>query len=447
MSITSKSAPPPEDDCPLAVPLQQRNILLYGLLWAFIYLAAPVVYVGVTHSSFLKQLGQSDTTCNLPASMYQWVAALPIIVAWMFPNPRLAKPLLVACLTGTAAISGLVAVMLWFRIAPEYWVKLFVAHGLILGITNGLGYPAMWEILRRGVASSRRGAVMGLAFGLGPVLACLGSLGQQFILTGGAHGIEVGHLEFPGNFALLFGLGAPVSLMAALCSTFFVVPETAGAAEESPGIEAIFQGLKEFVLSRPVFLGVICYLLVYAGGNSIMQTVSLAAPERIAGVSWSAVTGKSESQQTVGYQNELRFGFKAVAGVLLGWLLAKTHPKAALLATTATLIVAMFWALSVTGNAYLISMGLLGAGELFGAYYPNYVVSASPKHRVRLNVAYLTMLSSLIGFAPVMFGKISDVAGRRASMLVATGILLAMMAVVSVGLPKDPRPTEAQPAA
>lgn len=479
-------APSTGDDCPLPVAQQRRNIFLYGTLWAMYYLAAPITYVGVTHAYILNELKASDFVANLPSAAYLWMSALPIVFAFFFPQPKLAKPVLVSCLLLMATISFVVAAALFFRVSPKIWIALIIAHGLILGIGNGLAFPAMWDILRRSVASSRRGAVMGLAFGAGPIFACVGSLGQQIILFGSAHGYTFGKIDFPDNCALLFGILSPVLFVAMTAAASFIVPPPPVAAEESSATRAakFLEGSREFFTTRPVFLGVVCYALVYAGGNTIMQTVSLAAPEKIAAgtktasaddhaspvstavatkelpeigpdsnsASNSAETSEAKSASkasdvkaskpkgTVGYQNELRFGFKAVAGLLLGWLLSKSHPKAALLATTSTLIVALFWALSVEGPWYLFSMGLLGAGELFGAYYPNYVVSASRKARVRLNVTYVMLIGSFVGFAPVMFGWISDHWGRQASIWTATGLLIGTMMIVLVGLPSDPRP-------
>src|SRR5437867_1587104 len=85
-------ATPPADDCSLPLATQRRNILLYGLLWALYYLSAPITYVGITHAHILKRhLATTDFLANLPASAYLWVTALPaIIVAWLFPQPRMA---------------------------------------------------------------------------------------------------------------------------------------------------------------------------------------------------------------------------------------------------------------------------------------------------------------------------------------------------------------------
>lgn len=229
---------------------------------------------------------------------------------------------------------------------------------------------------------------------------------------------------------LLFAAATPVLLVTTLLSAAFVVPPVREPATLSRGTE-IRQGLKDLVSTRAVLLGVIAYMLVFSFGDSIMPTVSLMATEVLAA-----------GEGTVGYQNELRFGFKAVAGVLLGWLLSRTNAKATVIATTLTVFVALIWALSVSGTWYLVSMGLLGAGELLGAYFPNYVASASPRLRVRLNIAYLNLIGALAGFAPLMYGAISDRFDRRTSLYTAAGALLVILGLMAVFLPANPRPEE-----
>ena len=71
MSVVNAST-----ECPLSDREQLHNIVLYGLTWGMIYLAAPVLYVGLTQTSLLEQLGYSNTICNLPNSIYMWFAPI-----------------------------------------------------------------------------------------------------------------------------------------------------------------------------------------------------------------------------------------------------------------------------------------------------------------------------------------------------------------------------------
>ena len=242
-------------------------------------------------------------------------------------------------------------------------------------------------------------------------------------------GISLG-LTFPDNYLALFAAAAPLMLLETLVVASFIVPLPSQEPACRSRVAEIAGGLWQFFTYRPLAIGAVAYLLVYSGGNAIFDNVSLYAKEVLA----------EESASSMGTQNFLRFGFKAVAGVFLGWLLTKTNPKATLLATTFILLLGMGWALNVTGRWYLISAGLLGAGELFGAYFPNYITTASAKSHVRLNIAYLGLLGSLVGFASVLFGQIFDCFGRIASFHAATQILVAGMFLIIVAMPARPKP-------
>ena len=66
----------------------------------------------------------------------------------------------------------------------------------------------------------------------------------------------------------------------------------------------------------------------------------------------------------------LRFGFKSVGGYLLGNIAMRKGIRAPLVTTVLLLAAAMVWGWSVPGYAYLMAFGLMGAGELGGAYFP-----------------------------------------------------------------------------
>jgi predicted MFS family arabinose efflux permease len=228
-----------------------------------------------------------------------------------------------------------------------------------------------------------------------------------------------------------------VWVMCVFLGAAFTVPLPVDEPVASSRTAEILRGLRQFATSRPVALGAVAYFLVYSGGNAIFDNVSLHAKDALG----------AASPDTVGLQNFLRYGFKAVAGGLLGGLLAKTHPKATLLATTALLLAGMAWAMNASGWWYLLTAGLLGAGELFGAYFPNYVATASAKSQVRANIAYLNLLGALVGFASVIFGQISDRFGRIASFHAATGVLIFAILLIVFALPARPSPRENPPPA
>jgi hypothetical protein len=141
-------------------------------------------------------------------------------------------------------------------------------------------------------------------------------------------------------------------------------------------------------------------------------------------------------------QLALRFGFKALTGVFLGWLVTRTHPKANLLVTGSLCLAGVWWALVVPGKWYLVSFALLGGGELFGFYYPYYILCCSAKSRMRRNMAYASMITWPVGFAGILFGRISDNFGLPMSFVVSYWIIAATLLLVYFGLPARPGPRE-----
>ncbi|MSQ95990.1 MAG: hypothetical protein EXR98_15740 [Gemmataceae bacterium] len=419
------------NDCPLPATLQTRNLACFAGLWCLIYLTGPISYVGVTHANLLHELENNDRTNNSPQAWYQWMSAASVLVAWLLPHPRWLKPLLIGALAAKALVTALVVAAIWFKLSGAVVTTSVIAFGGVFGAANAVQIMTLWELVRRGVATGRRGTLMGWTFGLGPVMACVGSLLQQLLLsaepiTGYSFGVA-----FPENYMLLFAGAIPVLLASIVLSVAFVVPPPVGESIPAAGLADILGGLRQFLTTGPVLICAIAYVMVYSGGRAIMDNVSLHAKDVL-----------GDESNTVGVQNFLRFGFKAVAGVLLGYLLAKTHPKATLLATIGLLLLGMAWALTVPGWWYLLTVGWLGAGELFGAYFFNYISTASPKSQVRVNIAYVSLMGIVVGFASVMYGQISDNYGRIASFHVASCILVFTLLVVVLALPARPTPRD-----
>ena len=425
-------APPPVDDCPLPVALQNRNIWCFAIFWGVYYLAAPVSYVGLPHANLLKALGNNDFISNLPSAVYSWLIAVPIIVAWIFPQPRYLKPLGLIAVGLMVTITASVAVTLGSGASSQGTTAVVIAHGAVFGAANGILLTTMWDFLRRGVSTSRRGKALGLTFGVGPLLACVGALLQDALFGGTLLGGRTFGLEFPNNYLAMFAAVAPLFLIAGLAVAMFRIPiTTEDSSNTGTPLSEIAAGIRQFVTNRNVLFAVLIYVIVYSGGNSIFQNVSLHAK-----------TVLGEQSNTLGLQSFLRFGFKAVAGVMLGWLLATASPRATLLATTSILLIGMTWALTSTGWWFMLTFGILGAGELFGAYFPNYVTTASRKAFVRINMAYLSVLTALTGFSSMIFGKISDNFGRIASFYTAAALLVTGLVLICILLPANPTPRE-----
>jgi MFS family permease len=387
----------PDDTCPLAPRDQTRNLLLYGINTSLIYLASPVLYVGTVHGPLCKELGADDKVANLPGTVYFAGAAVPILVAWYFPFVAVLKRLIVA---GFAIIAAMLAVVAVVLIAPvANWVKItvIVLQGLVAGGTVLTSVACMWEVLGRGVSPSRRGLTLSIAFGIGPIFAVLASLTTQMLRTGKIGPFQLGGLVFPWEFVTLFAGSVPIMVAAALLSTQFVIPQPAQEVSRKCFREGVFGGLGEFLANRTLRIAAVVTLLMYAGSlvNTNMTLYTKAA------------LGEAAADYA-GYQLALRFSFKCVTGLFLGWLLAKTNPRAGLLLTIIFAFLAVAWILLVPGIWFLVAFGIFGAGELIGVYAPNYILSGSSPGRMRRNMGFATMLLALAAPAGFLFGAISD---------------------------------------
>jgi hypothetical protein len=286
----------------------------------------------------------------------------------------------------------------------------------------------LWELVGRGLSPARRAWTLGWTFGLGPVFAVLGSCLTQLVLSGNFLDlVQWQPLPPPWSYVVLYGATGPTMLLSA--ALVALVDLSPGPEPESGArIKEIVEGLRQYFLSPLIVIAAIGFLLTY-GGTMIMPNLSLYAEETI---------GESP-EHYAGLQLALRFGCKSLSGFALGWWVARVHAKASLLATTAFCLAGVCWALAVPGKWYLLSFGFLGAGELFYVYYLNYIVGCSAPERIRENTAYTNLITVLAGFFPLLFGRVSDRLGLEYSLAVAIGIFGAVLLLVWLGLPAQPR--------
>ena len=424
----SKDETPAQPACPLSARQQHRNLLRYAVHMSLIYLAASVVYVGALDAVLLNKLGYPDKVANLPASAFLWTTSLVLVLfTWYFCYVRMLKPVLVASYAVSAA-AGLIVVVGLLEPHSNWLVAALIAHAMLTGWSLGIANIFEWEILVRGVAQERRGLALSLAFGLGPLMAVASSLGTQLVLDGQIGPIGVGTLGFPNDYLALFGASTLIMAVPAVSAAFYIVPIPSVEVTREPLLSGVFGGLGDFFNNRLLLLTAVAFLLVMLGSDMILPSVVLYTKQAIS----------EDPQKYAGYQFALRFAFKVVAGLSLGWLLVRTHPRAGLAATTLLCLAGLVWALSVPGQWYLVSFGILGAGELYYVYYQNYLISCSPPSRVRRNLAYANLLALPVGFAPLLFGVISDDYGLRRSIELAAAMLVGTILLVQFALPRRP---------
>jgi MFS family permease len=157
--------------------------------------------------------------------------------------------------------------------------------------------------------------------------------------------------------------------------------------------------------------------------------------------------------ETAGYQAAIRYACKGIMGVAMGWVLTRYPPRTAVLISAAAGLSAVVFAAVAPAPVYLLSFGLLGAGQLYGIYITNYILSCAPKALMRRYMAFTMITMMPAAFSGVSYGGISDYFGERftktigyqvsfavAAGLIALGIGLALL------LPRRPRADDGVPA-
>lgn len=480
--------------CPLTWPQQRWNLILFALCTGTQYLAAPVLYVGITQASLCDRLGADTRTANLPGTLFFAMTAMPALIAWISPRVSSLKRNLCLCYGASALMLGTLALVLNLPVSNEVKIAMVVLQGGISGAVMPAAIAFLWEAVARGSDESRRGLALGLAFGAGPLLAVLGSFAQTALLGGNLFGlIEFHGLEYPTKFIILFGVGAPIMALSAVLSQFFVIAPTEQEPEREPvasvlglliglplmfasvvlmhfsshstssgavatsstmellgfatGIAAAVALIYHFrciLQQRVLLLATLVTVLVYAG-NVIPSNMNLYAKEALGDL----------PEKYAGVQNILRFSFKVVAGALLGWILTRTNPRFGIVTTSSIFVLSQIWAMLVKGPWYLVASGIHGAGELVGVYAPNYIVSASRTNELRRNMAFVTMLMVPAAPAGYLYGAIVDTVqksgrtafglnstalGFRLSFFVCGCLILSGIILAIIMLPAKPRP-------
>jgi MFS family permease len=460
----------------------QRNMFLFASIVGLQYLAAPVIYVGITQASLLSKLEANTMLANLPGASFFVMATLAALAAWAFPRVSQLKPVLMTCYGLAALTAGLTAIVLVSPVSNHVKIVAVILQSGVTGATIPTAIAFLWEVLGRTTDESKRGLALGLAYGAGPILAAVSALISQLILAGhfelGSFILKVEPIGSPQNYAMLFALITPAMGLASFLSTRFDIPVPPDEPQRRPvsevldlgigilfGIAAMVFALYELMsfsigcmlLSTVLFavhfrdllsirllrLVAIMTVILYIG-NTIPSNMSLYS-KTVLGV---------DPMEYAGYQNLLRFSFKALAGTLLGWLLVRTNPRSGVLVTASLYVVALSWAMFASGKWYLLAFGIFGAGELIGVYAPNYMLSACRESEMKRGQVMMNMAVGPVGQAGVLFGWIVDstkgssltvfgesgqALGFKLSFVVCTGILVLGILFTVFYLPARPQ--------
>src|SRR5262249_42257925 len=147
------------------------------------YFLAPVIYVGVLQAAICDSLGASHTVANLPESVFMWMMPVPVVIAWFWPAPALARPLLVGSYL-MLGVAGGAAALLVATNSRSLIIPAITVHAGVVGVANGVINMCLWEMLGRGMSPARRAWTLGCTYGAGPIMAVLGSCASQLVLAG-----------------------------------------------------------------------------------------------------------------------------------------------------------------------------------------------------------------------------------------------------------------------
>ncbi|HEY0865204.1 MAG TPA: hypothetical protein VGD97_13950 [Lacunisphaera sp.] len=390
--------------------LDRRNGNLFVLTQLLTYFSAPVLYVGVVQAAFCDKLGASATVANLPSSTYLLGAVVPLFCAWLFPA-RLEQRIVVTGYTVVAASLLLVCAAVFFD-APD-WLRIAVVigQGLMLGVLNSIINIYLLKCLARGTTETGRARALKYAFGFGPVAAVLGSLLAQLLLAEKIPGIG-----YPGNFGVLYLVALPCMGLCALLARRFRLVDVPDVRAGS--LTTFLQdSAASFTADRRLVIAWIAYLLWYCALGG-MTNLSLYTREAV---------GRSPLE-LAGLIMALRFGVKAVAGFGIGSIAGRFGARSALIATVVFVGLGMGWPFLSSGYGYLAAFGLMGAGELGGVYFINYIITISSPAQATRNMAILSLVGPVSSFAPATHGRLTDAFGFQASF--AFGVTAAALALV-----------------
>ena len=393
--------------------MTRRNGAIFLLSYLLIYFAAPAIYIGIVQAALIDQLGASATMANLPLSMYKFGSFAPLIVSWLVPH-RLEKYVIVWANVMTAIVLTLVLLTLVLPVSASVRIGALILQGLLQGLSSSTSMIFQLQCLTRGTTPEGRIRVLKRTFTVTPIAAVVGSLGAQWVLGPGFT-----LLDFPYDFAMVYLTAIPCIAGVAYISNRY---DLAPLADEprKPFFGHLVRTVKEFAASRSLTLAWFAYLLWYCT-LAIIPNLSLYSKEAMG----------ADPQDYSGVMMALRFGCKALGGYGLGWIAMRYGLRASAMWSVALLAIGILWGWGVPDMAYLLAFGFIGAGELGGTYFPNFVaVLSSPEAGTR-NLALVQLATPFASFAPAAHGGLADAFGFPASFVFGLVAAAVSMLLVS----------------
>lgn len=412
--MSSSADPVPQSAAPILTrQMERRNGLIFSGTTLLIFLAAPVIYVGIVQAALCQHLGASTEIANLPAAAYLAGQLAPFLLSSIVPHRKERLTIVLAnSLTSLSCLA--VAISLTFQTTNSVRIGAVIGQGFIQGLGVSTSLVFMYQCFGRGTGLEARAKTMKRTFFAAPFAAVIGSLATQAILN---HAIP--RLTYPHEFALVYACGSLCTAAVAILASNYDLPPI--AEEPRQPVFAFFKRtIADYLRSRPFVLLWIAYALWFSTLSAITNF----------GLASRDVLGR-DPQELAGISMALRFGGKSLIGYGLGILALRYGIRTPVMATVALASVSTLWAWLVPGYAYLLAFALMGGGELGGAYFPNYIISlSSPAAGVR-NLALLTLATPAASLGAVLHGTLAQRFGFPASYVfgAVTGVIALLLVV------------------
>jgi MFS family permease len=379
--------------------MDRINGWVFALSYVLIFFAAPVFYTDIVQAALCERLGTSATVANLPNAVNFFGSVAPFLLSWAIPYRR-ERDVVVWSYVIIAVSCAFTAATLLLPFGRSVRVSAVVMQALVLGLAGSASGIFMFQCVGRGTTLEGRAKAYKFAFGFSPFAAVAGSLGAQFVLN---HGIS--WLTYPKDFALVYMVGVPCGLAAALLSTRYQlvsVPEQ----QRPPLLPYLAETVRNYVRVRPLVILFLAYILWFST-LAAMPNLSLYAKEVL----------RRDPKELAGLMMAIRFAGKGLAGYVLGAILLRWGIRAPVAVTISLLAASTIWPFFAPGYSYLALFALMGGGELGGAYFPNYLIAmCAPEVGVR-NLGLLTLATPVGALAAVLHGAMTDWLGFQASFL------------------------------
>lgn len=414
------------NDLPITPAMDRRNGLLYLLMYAAIFLAAPVSYVGLIQAVLCEKLGSNATVANMPAATYLLGGFAPLIFSLIVPH-RWDRAVVVWSSGITALLIGVVCFALTAHLPNWIPLSVLIVQGLLQGISATTAQVFTFQCLARGTTIEGRNWAFKWTYFISPICAVAGSLAAQHILSGGLR-----FVKFPYDFALLYAIGFACMTAVTICGSLFQLVPIPDKMRP-PFYQDLAVSIREYIHCRPLLLLFGVYTLWYCALN-ITPNLALYARHAM----------DRDPKEVSGWILAVRFGCKSIGGYALGAIALRWGLRKSVIMCSALLMAGTLWGWMAPGYAFLFAFGLLGAGELGGAYIPNYGVALSKPEATARNISLLTLATPLSSFSPALFGFLADHFGFSSSFICA--LLMALAAIWLTTIIRDPEKAASPPA-